>query len=100
MFDKVEILEEKVKVLHQKLDAKNLVVKQSGGDGNCLFRSISDLLYGSQEHHGEIRKICMDYISYEKYFFENYVAGDIDEYIEAKRKDGSWGDDVEIQALS
>lgn len=42
----------------------------------------------------------MDYISYEKGFFQDYIAEDIDEYIERKRKDGEWGDDVEIQALS
>jgi OTU domain-containing protein 5 len=28
------------------------------------------------------------------------VAGDIDEYIESKRADGEWGDDIEIQAIS
>lgn len=55
-----------MKTLQEKLDSKNLIIKQSGGDGNCLFRSVSELLYGSEDHHAQIRKICMDYISYEK----------------------------------
>lgn len=42
----------------------------------------------------------MDYIALEKDFFRDYVVEDIDEYIEMKRKDGEWGDDVEVQALS
>lgn len=42
----------------------------------------------------------MDYISHQKHFFADYVAGDIDEYIQSKRADGEWGDDIEIQAIS
>ena len=54
-----------------------MMIKKSNGDGNCLFRSISDQLYGNENHHEEIRKICMDYISYEKGFFQDYVTVDI-----------------------
>lgn len=77
-----------------------MTVKQTGGDGNCLFRSVSDQLYGTEDYYAQIRKFCMDYISYEKNFFQDYISEDIDDYIEMKRKDGEWGDDVEIQALS
>ena len=42
----------------------------------------------------------MDYIALERTFFSDYVVEDIDQYIETKRKDGEWGDDVEVQALS
>lgn len=65
-----------------------MALKKSGGDGNCLFRSISDQLYGNQEHFSEIRKVCMDYITYEKDFFSDYVIEDIDEYIQRKKQDG------------
>lgn len=42
----------------------------------------------------------MDYIQFEKEFFKDYVAEDIEEYVKRKRQDGVWGDDVEIQAIS
>jgi OTU domain-containing protein 5 len=77
-----------------------LTIKKSAGDGNCLFRSISDQLYGDEKYYDDIRKLCMDYIEHEKIFFQDYVAGDIEEYIEKKRRDGEWGDDIEIQAIS
>lgn len=43
----------------------------------------------------------MDYIEFQRNFFQDYIADeDIDQYIQRKRRDGEWGDDVEIQALS
>jgi hypothetical protein len=30
----------------------------------------------------------MDYISHEKIFFQDYIVGDIEAYIEKKRRDG------------
>jgi len=86
-----------------KLQQKGLMIKEIGGDGNCLFRAFADQLYGNQDWHDFIRKICMDYIELEKNFYKNYIIGGgsrFDEYLERKRKDGVWGDDLEIQALS
>lgn len=45
----------------------------------------------------------MQYIGLERVYFANFVPGGIDyidEYIARKSKDGIWGDDVEIQAMS
>lgn len=40
-------------------------------DGACLFRAISDQLYGDQEMHDIVRKQCMDYVvSYIELFIE------------------------------
>ena len=36
----------------------------------------------------------MDYIHLEKDFFADFVSEDIEEYIEKKRQDGEWGDDI------
>lgn len=33
-----------------------------GEDGACLFRAVSDQVYGDQEMHSIVRKHCMDYI--------------------------------------
>lgn len=37
------------------------------GDGNCLFRCISHIIYGDQKHHALIRKKMLDYAR------ENYI---------------------------
>lgn len=49
---------------------KGMRIKEMEGDGNCLFRAVSDQVYnGNQEHHEMIRQACMDYIEAEKEFF-------------------------------
>lgn len=87
------------------LAQKGLQIKPVIGDGNCLFRAISDQLYDDEKYHSNIRKYCLDYIELEENFFRNYVvqgaiASRFKDYISKKRKDGVWGDDIEIQALS
>eukprot|EP01016_Furgasonia_blochmanni_P024276 TRINITY_DN2615_c0_g1_i7.p1 TRINITY_DN2615_c0_g1~~TRINITY_DN2615_c0_g1_i7.p1 ORF type:complete len:360 (-),score=51.03 TRINITY_DN2615_c0_g1_i7:1066-2145(-) len=87
----------------QALAKKGLLIKEIDTDGNCLFRAISEQIYGTEEFHKLIRRICMDYIDIEREYFKNYIIGGIakiDDYLHRKRQDGVWGDDVEIQALS
>jgi len=37
-------------------------ISRVAGDGNCLFRSLSDQLYGTSDKHLEVRKSCVAYI--------------------------------------
>jgi len=72
-------------------------------DGNCLFSSISDQVYGTDKHSSIIREKCMDYIEKNKLFYSQFIEGgevQIPAYIQRKRKNGIWGDNLEIQALS
>ena len=59
------------------------------GDGNCMFRAVSDQVYhGNQMYHNIIRQSCMDYIENEKEFFRQFIVGgeeNFDEYIYRKR---------------
>ena len=49
---------------------KGWKIKEMEGDGNCLFRAVSDQIYnGDQSHFDMIRQYCMDYIKSEKQFF-------------------------------
>ena len=78
-------------------------IHEVDGDGNCLFRAVSFQAYGSENKHKIVRKKCLQYIGLEKEYFANFIPGGldyIDEYIAKKSKDGSWGDDIEIQAMS
>jgi len=76
------------------------VVREQARDGNCLFRSFSDQLYGSPEHHALVRDRCAKYIASERDYFEQFVAEPFDEFLARIQREGEWGDDVEIEALS
>ena len=39
---------------------------------------------------------CVEYISMEKHFYSNYISCDFDEYINSKKQDGIWRDDIEL----
>ena len=41
---------------------RGFIIKRMGEDGACLFRAVSDQIYGDQEMHSMVRKHCMDYI--------------------------------------
>lgn len=72
------------------------------GDGNCLFRTVSHQVYGTPRYHREVRQFCCDYMECESEYFQPFVEGtaeDFQTYIELKRRDGTWGDDIEIQAM-
>ena len=95
------VLKDEQEVEFRKLLKKiNLEIKKVSGDGNCLFRAISDQIYGTDEYYALIREKCMDYIEVQKRFFREFIDGDFDEYIKNKRKDGIWGDDIELEAIS
>lgn len=32
------------------------------GDGNCMFRSVADQVYGDEEMHEKVRACCLDYM--------------------------------------
>lgn len=95
-------------------------------DGNCLFRSISHQVYGNPEFHALVREKCVEYMvmlllppaswssdyfivalfwfqESESSFYRNYIIGDdqdYDDYCNNMRRDGVWGDNVEIQCMS
>jgi OTU domain-containing protein 5 len=69
-------------------------------DGNCLFRAISDQVYGDPDMHEEVRERCMDYLLAERNHFSQFVTQDFDHYIMRKRHDKTFGNNLEMQALA
>ncbi|RLN45881.1 hypothetical protein BBJ29_008035 [Phytophthora kernoviae] len=70
-------------------------------DGNCLFRALSDQLYGHERRHLELRRRLVDFINLEQAFFEPFVAGEgIMEYCARLREAGAWGGHPELVAAS
>ncbi|KAH7975941.1 hypothetical protein HPB52_006818 [Rhipicephalus sanguineus] len=84
----------------KKLRKKGLTIKNMGEDGACLFRAVADQVYGDQEMHKAVRKLCMDYMAKNSDYYSQYVTEDFDKYLERKRCDHIHGNHIEMQALS
>jgi hypothetical protein len=69
----------------------------TGADGNCLFRSISFVLTGSEGQFHVIRELVCNYI--EK-FYASLGVNQSYKAVSRMRDSGIWGTDVEILALS
>lgn len=46
----------------KKINKKGWVIKKMAEDGACLFRAVADQIYGDQDMHKVVRKLCIDYI--------------------------------------
>ena len=79
---------------------KGFLVKKMREDGACLFRAISDQIYGDQDMHSIIRNLVCDYMMKNRDFFHQFVTEDFNKYIERKRVDNEHGNHVELQAIS
>ena len=79
----------------EKNGFKRVVIES---DGNCIFSSVSDQLYGTAKFHMQIRKFVCDYMEIERAHFRNFVThkNGILRYIEEMRQDGKWAGDIEL----
>ena len=72
-----------------------LKLRDVGGDGNCLFRSISDQVDGNETTHIFMRDEACKYILENQEFFSNFLDededGPIGAYVRDMRKNGEWG---------
>jgi hypothetical protein len=54
--------QERENQFEKKINKKGWVIKKMAEDGACLFRAVADQIYGDQDMHSVLRKLCMDYI--------------------------------------
>ena len=96
-------------VLGPQLNGLGLVVRESRGDGNCLFRAVSDALCGDEAMlHAALRERCCEQMRAEPDFYrlflleeeEGAYGASLDEYISTMERDGEWAGNVELAALS
>jgi len=94
--------EEKFNQFQEFLKSKGLYMRDVEGDGNCLFRAISDQMIGDESMHEQYRLMAVDYIKSRKEYFAMFLqeGENIDDHITAMSKDGVWGGDFELVALS
>lgn len=72
------------------------------GDGNCLFRALSDQLYGTESRHHEIRKQVTTYVAQHESWFKAFVSdfGTVSQYAKRMARDGVYGGHIEIVAFA
>lgn len=82
---------------------KEYCIYETEGDGNCLYRAFAHQLYGNENLYLMVKDAILDYIEIEENFFSHFINGGKDSfihYLNMKRCEGVWGDDIEIQACS
>lgn len=57
-------------------------------------------MYGDEEMQDEVRRLCMDYMEKERDYFSQFVVEDFTDYIARKRQNASYGNHLELQAMS
>ena len=78
------------------------------GDGNCLFRAVSLSVYGNEEKHEEVRRLCVafmldngDTLMENGESFCSFIVGEsLSAYCKRISKLREWGDHLEVLALS
>jgi OTU domain-containing protein 3 len=70
---KKEEFDHETRLLNEELGKIGLTIKEIYGDGNCLFRSVSDQINNDQEDYNIIRHKTMEYIKQNKSDFEHFV---------------------------
>ncbi|CAH4038984.1 unnamed protein product [Pieris brassicae] len=79
------------------------------GDGNCLFRSVSYCVFGTQEKHREIRQRVVDRVVDNWSRYKDFIIGDrsygicihqASDYRNLMSRDGEYAGHVELHCVS
>eukprot|EP00949_MAST-11_sp_MAST-11-sp1_P001616 g1616.t1 len=83
------------------LAAQGLCLEKMSADGNCLFRAVAHQIYGSADRHMELRERVCEYLLSEgqRDHFANFVDGKFEDYVRKMKRSGTWGGNLEIEAM-
>ncbi|UKJ90740.2 ubiquitinyl hydrolase 1 [Theileria orientalis] len=116
---KIKLGEEEFDLIRGRLAELGFKIHAIQPDGNCLFKSIEHQLKFYKESgldvrcysYKQLRQLSVDYLRDHKDDFKHFVAnfsgdtqsdadGLFDSYCSKMEKDGEWGSEIELQALS
>ena len=69
-------------------------------DGNCLFHTLNNFVFGGQFTAKYIREEICDFIIKKRQMYEHLWEGNLDNHITNMRKNGYWGTNLELLAFS
>lgn len=75
-------------------------VRPVEGDGNCQFRALALQLYGDESQHAEVRADMVQWLQHMKERYSDFVHEPYVDYLERMACNGTWGDNVTLQAAS
>lgn len=83
---------ENTQQLTEQLRALGLYAAPTLGDGNCLFRALSDQLYGSDTHHLKLRHALCNWIESHKERYAPFVDDErgLDVHLQCMRQPGEF----------
>ena len=88
-------------VLEFRLSQLRLRAKDVGGDGDCLFRAVSDQLFGTAAYHLQVRAVGIEYLrNHPEQFIESNVEYSWLGYLNNMSRQGTWCDNLIIQAVA
>jgi OTU domain-containing protein 3 len=75
-------------LLSEQLQALGLYAAPTLGDGNCLFRALSDQLHGTPSYHLRLRSEICDWIAKHKQRYEPFVEDErgLDVHLDCMRE--------------
>ena len=81
------------------------IIHSIQGDGNCLFRTLSFIITGSEEQHTLVREAILHHMLQIAHFMLSHLIighSSVSEYIQhtSMDQDGTWGTDIEIFTLA
>ncbi|KAJ7657764.1 hypothetical protein DFH06DRAFT_1408792 [Mycena polygramma] len=93
---------ENTALLTEQLRSLGLYAAPTVGDGNCLFRALSDQLYGSPSRHPQLRRDVCDWIARHKARYEPFVEDDrgLDVHLRCMRENATYGGHMELSAFA
>ena len=72
----------------------------SEADGNCLFHTLNNIVFGSNLTAKNIREEICDFLIKKKEIYRHIWEGDIDRHVANMRREGYWGTNLELLAFS
>ncbi|MBW0483056.1 hypothetical protein O181_022771 [Austropuccinia psidii MF-1] len=92
------------KRLKDQLNKMGLYPVNILGDGNCLFRALSDQLYGTPDRHLQVRSEVCQYLAQNESRYKAFVDTDEEEswetHLKEMSKQGTYGGHLELSACA
>ncbi|KAI0295135.1 hypothetical protein B0F90DRAFT_1811544 [Multifurca ochricompacta] len=88
--------------LTEQLRQLGLYAADTTGDGNCLFRALSDQLYGTESRHLQLRKDICDWIQSHSLTYAPFVDDErgLDVHLSLMRQPATYGGHLELSAFT
>lgn len=90
------------RLLEEQLRSLGLYAAHTLGDGNCLFRALSDQFYGTPARHLQLRKDICDWIESHRQRYEPFCEDErgLSVHLQCMRQQGTYGGHLELSAFA